>query len=305
MLRFLLQRLALALCVCLTVSLLAFTLLNVSGDVAASIAGEEATPTRIAEIRESLGLDAPWFVRYGNWALDAVRGDLGASLFFHEPVTKLVLHHLPKTLTLACLALGFMLLVSVTLGICSAVWSNRWIDRMALTIAVIGQAMPTFWFGLLLIVVFSLMLGMFPASGSETLAHYVLPAIALGYYATPPMMRLIRTNMMDALGSDYIRTARAKGLRPWKIVFKHALRNAAIPVVALLTVQFGNMLGGSVVIETVFNVQGIGFLAWESITRMDVPVVQAVLLVVAIFYVVMVLLSDLLNAWLDPRIRIQ
>jgi len=305
MLRFLLQRLALAACVCLTVSFLAFVLLNASGDVAASIAGEEATPQRIAEIRASLGLDAPWFVRYGSWALDAVRGDLGTSLFFREPVTNLIAHHLPKTLTLASLSLLFMVVVAVTLGICSAVWSNRWIDRVALTIAVIGQAMPTFWFGLILIVVFSLMLGIAPASGSDTLAHYVLPAIALGYYSTPPMMRLIRTSMIDALASDYIRTARAKGMNPWKIVFKHALRNAAIPVVALLTVQFGNMLGGSVVIETVFNVQGLGFLAWESITRMDIPVVQAVLLIVAMFYVVMVLLSDMVNAWLDPRIRIQ
>jgi len=305
MVRFLLQRLLLAAGVCLTVSLLAFVLLNASGDVAASIAGEEATPQRIAEIRESLGLNAPWFVRYGQWVLGVVRGDLGTSLFFHEPVTRLIAQHLPKTLMLASLSLLFMVVVSVVLGICSAVWSNRWVDRLALTIAVIGQAMPTFWFGLILIVVFSLTLGWVPASGSETLVHYVLPAVALGYYSTPPMMRLIRTNMIDALASDYIRTARAKGMRPWKIVFKHALRNAAIPVVALLTVQFGNMLGGSVVIETVFNVQGLGFLAWESITRMDIPVVQAVLLIVAMFYVVMVLLSDVINAWLDPRIRIQ
>jgi len=305
MIRFLLQRLALAAGVCLTVSLLAFLLLNASGDVAASIAGEEATPARMAEIRASLGLDAPWFVRYGRWLLAAVQGDLGTSLFFHEPVTNLVWQHLPKTLTLASLSLAFMVVVSVALGICSAVWSNRWIDRVALTIAVIGQAMPTFWFGLILIVVFALMLGVVPASGSDTLVHYILPAIALGYYSTPPMMRLIRTSMIDALASDYIRTARAKGMRPWKIVFKHALRNAAIPVVALLTVQFGNMLGGSVVIETVFNVQGLGFLAWESITRMDIPVVQAVLLIVALFYIVMVLLSDVVNAWLDPRIRIQ
>jgi len=291
MLRFLLQRAGLAACVCLTVSLL--------------IAGEDASPERLAEIRASLGLDAPWFVRYGDWLWGAVRGDLGTSLFFHEAVTRLVAHHLPQTLTLASLSLVVMLFVSLSLGICSAVWSGRWIDRVALTVAVIGQAMPTFWFGLILIVVFSLTLGWLPASGSDTLAHYLLPALALGYYATPPMMRLIRSSMIDALGSDYIRTARAKGMRPWKIVFKHALRNAAIPVVALLTVQFGNMLGGSVVIETVFNVQGIGFLAWESISRMDIPVVQAVLLVVALFYVVMVLLSDLINAWLDPRIRIQ
>jgi len=305
MVRFLLQRLALAAGVCLTVSLLAFLLLNASGDVAASIAGEEATPERIAAIRASLGLDAPWPVRYGHWVWAAVQGDLGVSLFFHEPVTNLIGQHLPKTLILASLALVFMLVVSVVLGICSAVWRNRWIDRVALTIAVIGQAMPTFWFGLLLIVVFALTLGVVPASGSDTLVHYVLPAIALGYYSTPPLMRLIRTSMIDALASDYIRTARAKGMRAWKIVFKHALRNAAIPVVALLTVQFGNMLGGSVVIETVFNVQGLGFLAWESITRMDIPVVQAVLLIVAVFYIVMVLLSDMVNAWLDPRIRIQ
>jgi ABC-type dipeptide/oligopeptide/nickel transport system permease component len=152
-------------------------------------------------------------------------------------------------------------------------------------------------------VVFALNLGWLPPSGSGTNWHFILPAIALGYYATPPVMRLTRAGMIEVLGADYIRTARAKGLSTMRVLFKHALRNAIIPVVALTAVQFGNMLGGSVVIETVFGIQGVGYLAWESITRLDVPVVQAIMLLVAVFYITLVLISDVLNAWLDPRIR--
>lgn len=305
MLRYIAQRMLLAACVCLTVSLLAFLLLNASGDVASAIAGDEAPPEQVAAIREQLGLNRPWALRYLEWLANALRGDFGNSLFFRQPVADLITYRLPNTLKLASLALCVMLLLSVPLGIAAALWSGTIVDRAALIIAVVGQAMPNFWFGLILIVVFSLMLGVAPASGSSTLMHFVLPAITLGYYSTPPMMRLIRAGMIEALSSDYIRTARAKGIGTGKIVFKHALRNAVIPVVSLLAVQFGNMLGGSVVIETVFGIQGMGYLAWESISRMDLPVVQAILLIVAIFYVALVLVSDFVNAWLDPRIRIQ
>ncbi|WP_185983015.1 ABC transporter permease [Aureimonas mangrovi] len=305
MLLYMAQRIGLAVCVCLAVSLLAFLLLNASGDVASAIAGEEATPAQMAAIRAELGLDRPWPVRYVEWLSAALTGDFGNSLFFRQPVAELVFYRLPNTLTLASMAVVVMLALSVPLGVLAALRPGSVIDRVALAIAVMGQALPNFWFGLILIVVFSLTLGWAPASGSTTLAHFILPAIALGYYSTPPMMRLIRAGMIEALSSDYIRTAKAKGISTCKIVFKHALRNAVIPVVSLLAVQFGNMLGGSVVIETVFGIQGLGFLAWESISRMDLPVVQAILLIVAVFYVVLVLLSDLVNSWLDPRIRIQ
>lgn len=299
------QRIALAICVCLAVSLLAFLLLNASGDVASAIAGEEATPEQMAAIRTQLGLDRPWPIRYFEWLGAALTGDFGNSLFFRQPVSELIFRRLPNTLTLASMAAVVMLALAVPLGVLAALRPGSIMDRVALAIAVMGQAMPNFWFGLILIVVFSLTLGWAPASGSATLGHFILPAIALGYYSTPPMMRLIRAGMIDALSSDYIRTARAKGIGTGKIIFKHALRNAVIPVVSLLAVQFGNMLGGSVVIETVFGIQGLGYLAWESISRMDLPVVQAILIIVAVFYIALVLVSDMVNSWLDPRIRIQ
>jgi peptide/nickel transport system permease protein len=164
--------------------------------------------------------------------------------------------------------------------------------------------MPSFWFALLLMFFFGVTLKVLPISGSDTWQHFVLPAIALGYYATPAIMRLTRSGMLEVLGSDYIRTARAKGLRPGSVLFKHALRNALAPVVALAAVQLGFMLGGSVVIETVFALHGLGYLAWESIAHNDFPVVQAIVLLISLFYIVLTLLADVANAWLDPRIRI-
>ena len=303
MLGYLAQRLGLAILVCLTVSLLTFLLLSASGDVASAIAGEEATQRQLQEIRAELGLDQPWPVRYVAWLGAAVQGDFGDSLFFRETVANLIMHRLPNTLLLATMSLGVMLSLAIPLGMLAAFRPNTWIDRLALSIAVMGQAMPNFWFGLILIVVFSLTLGMLPASGSSTMWHFILPAVTLGYYATPPMMRLTRAGMIEVLSQDYIRTAHAKGLSMRRVLFKHALRNAIIPVVALTVVQFGNMLGGSVVIETVFGIQGVGYLAWESITRLDVPVVQALMLLVAMFYITLVLISDFVNAWLDPKIR--
>ena len=303
MLAYLAQRIGLAILVCLTVSLLTFSLLNVSGDIASAIAGEEATPQQLAELRAELGLDQPFLVRYLGWLGAALQGDFGDSLFFRETVADLIIHRLPNTLLLAAMSLGVMLSLAIPLGMLAAFRPNTWIDRLALSIAVLGQAMPNFWFGLILIIVFALNFGVLPASGSSTTWHFILPAIALGYYATPPMMRLTRAGMIEVLGQDYIRTAHAKGLSMKRVLFKHALRNAIIPVVALTVVQFGNMLGGSVVIETVFGIQGVGFLAWESITRLDVPVVQALMLLVAVFYIVLVLISDFVNAWLDPKIR--
>lgn len=303
MIGYLMQRLSLAVLVCLAVSLIAFFLLNVSGDVVSGIVGEEATPEQVAALRAQLGFDRPWYARYAEWLGNAAVGDFGRSLFFRETVASLIVHRLPNTLQLAGMSLMVMLMLAIPLGILAAFRPNTWIDRLALSIAVLGQAMPNFWFALILIVVFALELRVLPASGAATSMHFILPAIALGYNATPPVMRLTRAGMIEVLGSDYIRTAYAKGLSTWRVLFKHALRNAVIPVVALTAVQFGNMLGGSIVIETVFGIQGVGYLAWESISRLDVPVVQAVLIIVAIFYIALVLISDLLNAWLDPRIR--
>jgi peptide/nickel transport system permease protein len=298
------KRLSVAVLVAFTVSVIAFFLLRMSGDLASMMAGEDASAADVQAIREMYGLDRPLIEQYWEWLGNGITGDFGESFFYPATVSDLIAERLPNTLLLASLGLVFSLLVAIPLGVVAALRPNTWIDRVALSIAVLGQAFPSFWFALMLIIIFGLFLQVAPISGSETWTHFILPAIALGYYSTPPVMRLTRAGMLEVLSSDYIRTARAKGLRTGTVLFKHALRNAIIPVVALSSVQFGNMLGGSIVIETVFAIQGIGQLAWESISRNDFPVVQAVLLVVASFYIVLVLVADFLNAWLDPRIRV-
>ncbi len=304
MLAFTLRRLVVAIFVGFTVSLVAFALLRLSGDLAAAIAGPEATAEQVEAIRQDFGLNQPIVMQYLDWLWGAVRFDFGNSFFFRSTVADMIADRMPVTLLLGGLSIAFALILAIPLGVIAAVKQNTWIDRTALSIAVAGQAMPSFWFALILIIVFSVNLRWLPVSGSETWAHFVLPSIALGYYATPSIMRLTRTGMLDVLQSDYIRTARAKGLRPAKVLFKHALRNAVIPVVALAAVQFGFMLGGSIIIETIFSLQGLGHLMWESISRKDFPVVQAVLLLIALFYVLLTFVADLLNAWLDPRMRV-
>lgn len=303
MLRFTLRRLLLAVVVGVTVSAIAFMLLRISGDLATSLAGEDASAADVARIREQFGLNRPLIVQYLEWLWKALQGDLGRSLFYPESVAVLIFSRLPVTLTLAGMGLVVALVIALPLGIVAALKRNTWVDRTALGLAVIGQAMPNFWFGLLMIFLFGLTLGWLPVSGYDTYWHFVLPAVTLGWFSAPVLMRLTRGGMVEVLSSDYIRTAHAKGLPVRVVLVKHALRNAIVPVVALCSVQFGNMLSGSVVIETVFALQGIGYLAWEAISRRDFPVVQGILLLVALFYVVLTLLADLANAWLDPRIR--
>ena len=304
MLHYALKRAVLALLVALTVSLVCFLLVNLSTDIATAMAGDGATAETIDAIRKQYGFDRPLVVRYLDWLAHAAYGDLGDSLYFRSPVSALVAERIPTTMILGAAALAFALLLSIPLGVVAALKPNSWVDRLTLTIAVIGQAMPTFWFALLLMFLFGVTLKMLPISGGDTWQHFVLPSIALGYYATPAIMRLTRSGMLEVLESDYIRTARAKGLRTASVLFKHALRNAVAPVVALAAVQLGFLLGGSVVIETIFALNGLGYLAWEAIVHNDFPVVQAVVLLVSLVYIVLTLLSDVANAWLDPRIRI-
>jgi ABC-type dipeptide/oligopeptide/nickel transport system permease component len=301
---FILKRLGLAILVSLAVSAIAFFLLRISGDIAIAIAGEGARDIDIAAARQLYGLDRPLIVQYGAWLLQILNGDFGQSTFFKSDVLSLVLAKFPVTLLLAVLSLIFALAVSIPLGILAAVFANSWIDRLALSIAVVGQALPNFFFALILIVLFSITLRWLPVSGSATWSHYVMPVIALGYYVAPAFMRLVRAGMIDVLSADYIRTARAKGLPARVIIFKHALRNAVMPVVALTAVQLGYLLGGSVVIETIFALDGLGFLAYQSITHKDFPVIQAVVMLLSVLYVLLTLLGDVANAWLNPRLRI-
>ncbi|MBV1799905.1 ABC transporter permease [Siccirubricoccus sp. G192] len=303
MTRFLLRRLAVALLVAMTVLTLSFMLTRLSGDLAISIAGPNATQEDVELIRRAYGLDRPLTVQYFDWIGRAVLGDFGTSYFFRERVSTLIGSRLPITLTLGLVGLGIALVVAIPLGIIAAVREGSWVDRAVMLVALVGQAMPSFWLGLLLMVVLGLQLQWLPISGTGSWEHFVMPGIVLAFSAIPALMRLTRSGMVEALASDYIRTARAKGLTRLSILAKHALRNAAIPVVSIAAVQLGFMLGGSIVIETVFALHGVGFLAWESISKNDFPVVQAVVLVLALIYIGLTLLADLLNAVLDPRLR--
>lgn len=304
MLLYALKRLALAILVALFVSAVAFLLLRLSGDPALAIAGEGAREADIELVRKTYGLDRPLVVQYGDWLARTATGDFGQSLYFKTDVSRLIAAKLPVTFLVGALSVLFALALSIPLGVLSAVYAGSWLDRAALSLAVAGQALPNFFFALCLMMVFSIWLRWLPVSGSDTWAHLVMPVIALGYYVTPPLMRLVRAGMIEVLSSDYIRTARAKGLSSSTVVFKHALRNALVPVVALAAVQLGFLLGGSIVIETIFALDGLGYLAYQSITHKDFPVTQAVLLLLSLVYVLLTLVADLLNAWLDPRMRV-
>ena len=302
--RFFVQRLGVALLVAVTVSIIGFALLRVSGDLAADLAGEDATPAEVAEIAALYGLDKPLHEQYLDWAWSALGGDLGQSLFTNEPVMDLILERVGVTVLLSLYSLILALAIAIPLGVLAAIRANTAIDRAALGIAVFGQAIPNFWFGLILIYLFGVVLRWLPISGSASFAHFILPTVALGTAVMPALMRLTRTGMLEVLEADFIRTARAKGLSPGKVFFKHALRNAILPVVSLAAVSLGFLLGGSVIVETVFALNGIGLLAYESILRSDFPVVQSILVFVSLAYIVLTLASDLINARLDPRIRL-
>ncbi len=304
MFAYILKRLGLAVLVALAVSMIAFLLLCLSGDPAIAIAGEGARQADIELIRQTYGFDRPLPVQYVDWLGKTLRGDLGESIYFKTAAAPLIFSKLQTTLVLGLLSLAFALAISVPLGVLAAIYRNSWIDRLCLAMAVVGQALPNFFFALLLIMVFSIWLRWLPVSGSDSGWHFVMPTIALGYYAAPAFMRLIRAGMIEVLEADYIRTARAKGLPARSVIFKHALRNAIVPVVALTAVQLGFLLGGSVVVETIFALDGLGYLAYQSITFKDFPVMQSIVLLLSVIYVVLTLASDVANAWLDPRIRV-
>jgi len=303
MLRLIFRRLVVGILVAFTVMTLAFMLTRLSGDLATSIAGPQATQADIDIIRKAYGLDRPLYVQFFAWVGRALVGDFGQSYFFKDSVANLIARRMPITLTLGMVGLSLALIVSIPLGILAAVRENSWIDRAVTVFTMVGQAVPSFWLALILMITFGLKLGLLPISGTGTWQHFVMPGIVLAFTAIPALTRLTRSGMIEAMASDYIRTARAKGLSRARIIFRHALRNAAVPVVSIAAVQLGFMLGGSIVIETVFALHGVGYLGWESIAKNDFPVVQAVVLVLASIYIVLTLLADILNVLLDPRLR--
>ena len=304
MLRFLAGKLVEAALVCITVSVITFALTHWTGDLAIAIGGMDASKEETERLRSTYGLDRPLVLQYADWAGRALRGDFGTSFFSKEDVFRLILSRLPVTVILAFLSLGLGLAIAVPLGVFAATRPGSWVDRFALSLAVLGQAMPSYWSALLLILLFGVQLQILPISGTDSWLNFVLPTLALGWFVMPVLMRLARAGMIDVLAADFVRTARAKGLPRRVVLFKHALRNAIMPVVAVAAVQLGFLLGGSIVIESVFALNGVGLLAWNAIQRSDFPVVQAIVLIVAFLFVFLNLLADLINAFLDPRIRV-
>tara|TARA_R110000751_G_scaffold4347_6_gene21271 strand:- start:1366 stop:2283 length:918 start_codon:yes stop_codon:yes gene_type:complete len=303
MLNYALRRIFMACLLTLFVSFVAYALLFAAGDPAAAVAGAASSAADAERVRVLYGFDDPLIVQYLRWLGGVVQGDLGRSIYFNQPVSDLLLDRFALTAQVGALGLAFAILTAVPLGVAAGRWPNSLIDRAALFLAVVGQAMPSFWFALLLIITFSITFPILPASGSDSWRHFVLPTIVLGYFAMPAIMRLTRSGMIAALETDYIRTARAMGLSERRVLFDYALRNAALPVISLASAQFGFLLAGSVVVESVFALHGAGRLAWESIGRGDLPTVQALVLCFSLFYVLLTLLADMLNAMLDPRMR--
>jgi len=301
---FVLRRLALAVAVLLTVSMISFGLLHLSGDLASALAGDQASSQYVEFLRHEYGLDRPLPVQYAAWLGRVLTGDLGRSFYFGQPVTALLRDRLPITMTLGAMALVIALAFAIPAGMLAALRRDTWVDHLLQAIALGGQAMPTFWLGFLLIILFGVQLNWLPISGGTSLQHFIMPALALAAFVMPAFLRITRSEMIDALRADYVRTAHALGHRPVTVLFSHALRNAILPVVSVGAVQAGFMLGGSIVVETVFALQGTGYLAWEAIAQNDYPVVQAVVLTTSAIFVLATLAADLLNAALDPRIAL-
>ena len=304
MLRFIAGRLIVVLSVGLTLSIVTFFLLNYVIDPAQAIAGEDALFEEIEQIREQYGFDRSITIRYFEWFSGIFQGDLGISYYWNKPVISLLIDRAPETITLALMSVSVTILISIPLGILAALNPNSLVDRIALGIAVTAQAVPNFWLGLIMILIFALAIPIFPVSGDKTLFHFVLPSIVLGASSVPAVMRLMRTGLLDVINADFIRTARSSGFYGWRLVFNHALRNALLPVVSVLAVQLGNKFGGSVITESVFAINGLGRLALESILGADIPTVQILVFVFAIIFLFFNLLADILNAYLDPRLRL-
>lgn len=303
MLNYVLRRGFMALLVALTVSFGTFALFHFATDPAQTIAGEDAPQEMVDEIREQYGFDRPVLVQYGNWLGGVLQGDFGRSYFWKQQVVELIQEHAKVTILLALSALMVTVLIALPLGISAALKPNSWVDRLALSTAVSAQAIPNFWLGLMFIILFAVTFPIFPVSGDATWKHYVLPSLVLGASSVPAVMRLTRTGLLDVLGSDYIRTARAKGFMGYRLILQQAMRNALLPIVSVLAVQLGHKLGGSVVTESVFSMNGLGRLAVESIFNSDIPTVQSLILIFVLTFVLLTLAADLINAWLDPRIR--
>jgi len=288
------------------VTLAVFSMLFlVPGDPVKMMLAEVVTsPDQIAQMRAQLHLDEPLPQQYGRFVANALRGDLGTSIRSRRPVATEIAENVASTAQLALASMAVAIAIGVPLGLLAALFRNTWLDVGSMVVALLGVSMPSFWLGLLMIFVFSLHLAWFPATGGGDLLHLVLPSLTLGTIASAIIARLTRSSMLEVLGQDYVRTARAKGLAWWGVVVRHALKNALIPIITIFGLQFGNLLAGAVIVETVFSRPGLGRLIVGGILAKDFPLVQGTVLFVAASYVMINVLVDVAYAFVDPRIRV-
>jgi len=305
MLNYLASRLISALFVVLGVSCLVFLLIHlVPGDPVEMMLGESARPADREALRAALGLDLPVLTQLGNYLWGLLQFDLGQSIHYRLPIAELLAQRIPATAQLAVVSIFIAIVIAIPLGAIAAVKKGtRW-DHIAMSFSLFGVSIPNFWMGPLLIMFFSLWMGLLPVSGNEGFSSLILPAVTLGTSMAAILARMVRSTLLEVLGEDYIRTARAKGLSETQVIWRHGLRNAMLPVITLVGLQLGTLLGGAVITETIFSWPGVGQLTIEAIQRRDYPVVQACVLLISLSYVVVNVLTDIVYAIIDPRIRL-
>lgn len=307
MIKYIFRRILLLIPVILGVTFIVFSLLYITpGDPARIILGESAPKEAVTQLRHEMGLDKPFLVQYGTYIKKlVVNQDIGRSYVTKRPVMKEIMDCFPSTLKLALLAVAFAILIGIPFGIISAIKQYSVFDTLSMMFALIGISMPVFWLGLLLILLFSVKLGWLPASGFNSFKHMIMPALALGAQSVAVVTRMTRSSMLEVIRQDYIRTVRAKGQKESTVVLGHALRNALIPIITIIGIQFGGLLGGAVLTESIFSIPGVGRLMVDAIKMRDYPIVQGGVLFIAVAFSVVNLLVDLLYAYVDPRIKSQ
>ena len=304
MLKYIFKKLLMMIPILLGLTIILFLILHLApGDPVHLVVGPNVTPEVYENVRRSMGLDRPLIIQYFDYLSNLVKGDLGSSILQHRPVADIVLERFPITIGLGVRALLLSFLIAVPVGIIAAVNRNKSADFIAMTFALVGISMPTFWFGIILLYFFAYKIGLFPISGYGTWKHLVLPVITMGLTDAAVIARMMRSSMLEVIGQDYIRTARAKGLREKVVTNKHALKNALIPVITLLGMRMGWIIGGSVTLEIIFSIPGLGRTMVDSIFSRDYPVVQGSVLILATSVMISNLIADILYALVDPRIR--
>lgn len=301
---YIVKRLFHSIFVLIGISIVVFIILHLTGDPAALLMPMDATPEQVAQFRQEMGFNDPLIIQYWRFFKGTLRGDFGQSFRHNQPALSLVLERMPATIQLTLAALAIALIIAIPVGIISAIKRNSILDHIGMTGALLGQSTPVFWLGVMLILIFSVILQWFPSSGRGSIENLVLPAITLGMYSMARTARMMRSSMLEVLGQEYMKTAKAKGLSPHMVILKHALKNASIPVVTIVGMELGTLLGGAVITETIFAWPGVGRLAVQAIYNRDYPVVQAAVFVLASIFVLVNLVVDIIYTYLDPRVKL-